>query len=52
MYYIQAVLVCLEKAGLLLKSEKYKFYKKSVAFLGFVVIIKNMEIDPEKIKTV
>ena len=52
MYYIQAVLACLEKAGLFFKSEKYKFYKELVVFLGFVVIIKDIKINPEKIKIV
>ena len=42
----------LEKAGLLFKSEKYKFYKKSIIFLGFVIIIKNIKIDPKKIKII
>ena len=46
------MLACLEKAGLLFKSEKYKFYKESVIFLEFVVIIKNIEINLEKVKTV
>ena len=42
----------LEKAGLLFKLEKYKFYKESVVFLGFIIIIKNIEIDPKKIKII
>ena len=46
------MLACLEKAGLFFKLEKYKFYKESVIFLEFVVIIKNIEINPEKIKII
>ena len=46
------MLAYLKKTGLLFKSEKYKFYKKLIIFLGFVIIIKNIKIDPEKIKTV
>ena len=42
----------LEKAGLFFKLKKYKFHKESVIFLGFIIIIKNIEIDSEKIKTV
>ena len=46
------MLACLEKAGLFFKSKKYKFYKESIIFLGFVVIIKDIEINLKKIKTI
>ena len=46
------MLAYLEKAGLFFKSKKYKFYKESIIFLRFIIIIKNIEIDPEKIKIV
>ena len=45
-------MVYLEKAGLLFKLKKYKFYKELIIFLEFVIIIKNIKIDSEKIKTV
>ncbi len=35
--YIQDVLLYLLQAGLLLKLEKYEFYKELVEFLGFIV---------------
>ena len=46
------MLACLEKAGLFFKLKKYEFYKELIIFLEFVIIIKNIEIDPKKIKAV
>ena len=34
------------------KSEKYKFYQKEVDFLGFIVRIDRVQIEPEKVKKV
>ena len=34
------------------KSEKYKFYQKKVEFLGFIVEINGIQIDPEKVRKV
>ena len=42
----------LKKAGLLLKPEKYKFYKKEVKFLGFIVGRNRVKIDLVKVKAV
>ena len=46
------MLAYLEKTGLFFKLKKYKFHKKSIIFLKFVIIIKNIKIDSKKIKTV
>ena len=45
-------MIYLEKAGLFFKLEKYEFHKELIVFLGFVIIIKNIEIDPKKIKII
>ena len=45
-------MACLEKAGLFFKLKKYEFHKESVIFLRFVIIIKNIKIDLEKIKII
>ena len=42
----------LKKAGLLLKPKKYKFYKKEVKFLGFIVKRNKVKIDLVKVEVV
>ena len=50
--HVQTVLECLDKANLRLKLEKYKFHKIEVKFLGYVVGITGVKMDPKKIKII
>ena len=50
--HVKQVLTCLEKAGLQLKLEKYKFYKEEVAFLGFTVSVYKLKISKDKIEVI
>ncbi len=50
--YMQDILTYLLQAGLLLKLEKYEFYKTLVEFLGFIVITKGVRISPKKIQAI
>ena len=53
-YYkdIEKVLNYLTKVNLLLKPEKCTFYKKEVDFLNYVIIVKGIKADPEKIRAI
>ena len=46
------VLRCLQQAGLKLNPKKCEFNKLEVEFLGYVIEIKEIKIDPEKIKVI
>ena len=46
------VLQCLQQAGLKLNPKKYKCNKLEVEFLGYVIGIEEIKIDPEKIKVI
>ena len=46
------VLRCLQQAGLKLNPKKCEFNKLEVEFLGYVIGIKEIKIDPEKIKVI
>ena len=46
------VLRCLQQARLKLNPKKYKFNKLEVEFLGYVIGIEGIKIDPEKIKVI
>ena len=50
--YIYIVLRCLDKYNLRVKPKKYKFYKKKVNFLGYVVEVNRVRVSKEKIKVV
>ena len=50
--HVKKVLDKLRRAGLLLKLEKYEFYKVELAFLGFVIRKNSIKIDLAKIKVV
>ena len=46
------VLKCLYQWNLLLKLEKYKFYKKKVNFLSFIIRQKEIHFTPDKIQII
>ena len=50
--YIRRVLEKLKRVGILLKLEKYKFYKKELEFLGFIIGQKGIRINPKKVKVI
>ena len=50
--HVKDVLRYLQQAGLKLNPKKYKFNKPEVEFLRYVIGIKGIKIDPEKIKVI
>ncbi len=49
---MRKVLVTLRKAQLLYKPEKYKFYKKKVKFLGYIITLGGLFINPIKVNAI
>ena len=49
---IEKIFNCLTKVNLLLKPKKYTFYKKKVNFLSYIIIIKGIKADLEKIRAI
>jgi hypothetical protein len=49
---VRLILKKIRKYNLLLKSEKYEFFKKKVSFLGYIISTEEIRIDPDKIKTI
>ena len=50
--YVKKVLQVLKDHSLLVKLEKYKFYKSEVKFLRHIISREGIRIDPEKIKAI
>ena len=50
--HVKDVLRCLQKAGLKLNLKKYKFNKLEDEFLRYIIGIKEIKINPEKIKAI
>ena len=50
--HVKDVLRCLQQAGLKLNLKKCEFNKLEVEFLGYIMGIKEIKIDPEKIKVI
>jgi hypothetical protein len=50
--YIKQVLEALAEKGFYLKLSKYNFYTKEIAFLGYVIILGRIGLDPEKIRAI
>ena len=46
------VLQCLQKAGLKLNPKKCEFNKLEVEFLGYIIGVEGIKINPEKIKAI
>jgi hypothetical protein len=49
---VRLVLKKIRKYNLLLKSKKYEFFKKKVSFLEYIISIKEIKIDFNKIKAI
>ncbi len=50
--HVRQVLQRLLENGLFVKAEKCEFHAQSVPFLGYIVSVEGMRMDPEKIKAV
>ena len=50
--YIKLVLKVLKSKDLKLKLEKCNFFKTEIEFLGYIVTIEGLKIDPKKVKDV
>jgi hypothetical protein len=47
--YIKQVLKVLAEKRFCLKLSKYNFYTKEIMFLGYIIILGKIGLDPEKI---
>ena len=50
--YIEQVLKRLYKENMLIIIKKYKFYTKKTNFIGFIIKLKQINIDLKKIKAI
>jgi hypothetical protein len=50
--YIKQVLEILAKKRFRLKLSKYNFYKKEIVFLGYVITLGKINLDPEKVRAI
>ena len=50
--YIEQVLKKLYKKNMPVIIKKYKFYTKKTNFVGFIIKLKQISIDPKKIKAI
>jgi hypothetical protein len=50
--YIKQVLEILAEKGFRLKLSKYNFYTKEIVFLGYVIILGKISLDPKKIRAI
>jgi type III secretory pathway component EscU len=51
-YYIRKILEKLRNTGLQIDLKKYEFYITRTKYLGFIININGIKIDPEKISVV
>jgi hypothetical protein len=50
--YIKQVLETLAKKRFRLKLSKYNFYTKEILFLGYVIILGKINLNPKKIRAI
>jgi hypothetical protein len=50
--YIKQVLEVLAKKGFRLKLSKYNFYIKEIVFLGYVITLGKISLDPKKVQVI
>jgi hypothetical protein len=50
--YIKQILEVLTEKGFRLKLSKYNFYTKEIIFLGYIIILKKISLDPKKIRAI
>jgi hypothetical protein len=46
------ILKTLEKAGMRINKPKYIFYAKEIEFLGYIMSLDRIKIDPKKVQAV
>jgi hypothetical protein len=49
---MKQVLEALTKKRFCLKLSKYNFYVKEIVFLGYIIILGKIGLDPEKVRTI
>jgi hypothetical protein len=50
--YIKQVLEVLAKKGFCLKLSKCNFYTKEIVFLGYIITLRKISLDPKKIQVI
>jgi hypothetical protein len=50
--HIKQVLEVLAETGFRLKLSKYNFYTKEIVFLGYIITLGKIDLDPEKIRAI
>jgi hypothetical protein len=50
--YIKQVLEALAKKRFRLKLSKYNFYIKEIVFLGYIITLGKINLDPEKVQVI
>jgi hypothetical protein len=50
--YIKQILEALAKKRFRLKLSKYNFYTKEIIFLGYVIMLGKISLDPKKIRVI
>jgi hypothetical protein len=50
--YIKQVLEVFTEKGFRLKLSKYNFYTKKIMFLGYIIILEKINLDPKKIRVI
>jgi hypothetical protein len=50
--YVKQVLEILAKKGFRLKLSKCNFYTKEIMFLGYIITLGKISLDPEKIQVI
>jgi hypothetical protein len=50
--YIKQILEILAKKRFRLKLSKYNFYTKKIIFLGYIIILRKISLDPKKVRVI
>jgi hypothetical protein len=50
--YVKQVLEVLAKKGFYLKLSKYNFYTKEIVFLGYIITLGKISLDPKKVQVI
>jgi hypothetical protein len=50
--YMKQVLEIFAKKKFRLKLSKYNFYTKKIVFLGYVITLRKISLDPKKIRAI
>jgi hypothetical protein len=50
--YIKQVLEVLAEKGFCLKLSKYNFYTKKIVFLGYIITLGKISLDPKKVQVI